>query len=836
MKRLSCYFALFFSLVSSQISAQSLFTFEDHFDSVTSSSNWHHTQDYRGGGVFEVVDGQFKRTTPGFVFYYNDSFTSGAGIYEFKAKGWWNFLWRGSTNSTSGRVLTIRPDPNSAEYLDYYEVTWSGYDHQYHNGSILRQERKFVGQYLRDSMNTIKIVDIGDSAKIYVNDILIHNVIITPDWRQDGYIEIGAAHQADLTAFDDITIKSNLPPPPLNFIYENHFDSIPCKEDWHHTQDYRGGGVFEVVDGQFKRTTPGFVFYYNDSFVSGKGTYEFKACGWWVFLWRGSTSAQSGRVVLIGSAGSSAQYLDYDEVIWSGYDHQYHNGTILRQERKLVGQYLRDSLNSIKIVDTGDSAKIYVNNVLIHNVFISPDWRQDGYIEIGANSQTDLTVFDDFIISPIIDSSEITDPRRFRIPLTITENSEKTRTLYWGKRNGAQRGIWLVDPNATIIDSVEGEKEEPPAPPDFDARFTGVWSLYGGGSLTDIRGISGITQVDTYRVRVQKSDASSSVLFLWPKELVKEMYKGHVILYRSSTSKPINVNMKLSDSFLYVFDEGENSCYLYILAQTSPIFEVNFERGWNLVSTVNKAVQVKNTPLFPNLISKAYSFDPISGYKEKDTLYKGTGYWIKLNDAITSVCDTNEIVLEDTISVHEGWNLIGSVAEPTPVNTIGSIPANMVTSNFFAYSNGYYISDTLQPMKAYWVLVNQVGQLILSATSTSSSSNQIRMVTSSDLPPAPPSDEIMSVIELPTKYSLEQAYPNPFNPITKIKYQLPEDTRVIMKVFNILGEEIKTIVNGFQSGGYKEIAFNGEALPSGFYFYQLQTDKFTDVKKMLLVK
>jgi hypothetical protein len=307
-------------------------------------------------------------------------------------------------------------------------------------------------------------------------------------------------------------------------------------------------------------------------------------------------------------------------------------------------------------------------------------------------------------------------------------------------------------------------------------------------------------------------------------------------LYGYSPLKSINVNMKLSDSLVFVFSDEYSTSTLKILAENKPIFQVNFERGWNLVSTVNKAVQVKNTPLFPNLISKAYSFDPISGYQEKDTLYKGTGYWMKLNDAITSVCDTNEIVWNDTISVHEGWNLIGSVAEPIPVNTIGSIPANMVTSNFFAYSNGYYISDTLQPMKAYWVLVNQVGQLILSATSTCYSSNQIRMVTSSDLPPAPPSDEIMSVAELPTKYALDQAYPNPFNPITKIKYQIPEDTRVIIKVFNILGEEVKIIVNGFQSAGYKEIAFNGEALPSGFYFYQLQTDKFTDVKKMLLVK
>ncbi|TRZ64446.1 T9SS C-terminal target domain-containing protein, partial [bacterium] len=89
---------------------------------------------------------------------------------------------------------------------------------------------------------------------------------------------------------------------------------------------------------------------------------------------------------------------------------------------------------------------------------------------------------------------------------------------------------------------------------------------------------------------------------------------------------------------------------------------------------------------------------------------------------------------------------------------------------------------------------------------------------------------------IPNKYSLAQNYPNPFNPVTKINYALPKQGFVTLKVFDILGREVKTLVNEMKSAGSYSVEFNGNELASGVYFYRLESNKFTDVKRMLLIK
>ncbi len=89
---------------------------------------------------------------------------------------------------------------------------------------------------------------------------------------------------------------------------------------------------------------------------------------------------------------------------------------------------------------------------------------------------------------------------------------------------------------------------------------------------------------------------------------------------------------------------------------------------------------------------------------------------------------------------------------------------------------------------------------------------------------------------LPTDYQLEQNYPNPFNPSTKIRYSIPELSFVNLIIFNLLGEEIETLVNGEQSAGVYEATFDASQLTSGVYFYTLKTDNSSFTKKMLLVR
>ena len=90
--------------------------------------------------------------------------------------------------------------------------------------------------------------------------------------------------------------------------------------------------------------------------------------------------------------------------------------------------------------------------------------------------------------------------------------------------------------------------------------------------------------------------------------------------------------------------------------------------------------------------------------------------------------------------------------------------------------------------------------------------------------------------EVPLTYALYQNYPNPFNPVTTIKYSIPNSERVVLKVYNILGQEVATLVDEEQRAGVYEFKFDASNLSSGVYFYRLQAGKFIDVKKMILVK
>jgi len=96
--------------------------------------------------------------------------------------------------------------------------------------------------------------------------------------------------------------------------------------------------------------------------------------------------------------------------------------------------------------------------------------------------------------------------------------------------------------------------------------------------------------------------------------------------------------------------------------------------------------------------------------------------------------------------------------------------------------------------------------------------------------------EVASGTEVPETFNLSQNYPNPFNPETKINYSLPKAGKVVLKIFDVLGEEITALVNSEQSAGQHSVTFNGKNLASGMYIYRIEYGNQSFTKKMLLLR
>ncbi|MGD8781282.1 MAG: T9SS type A sorting domain-containing protein [Ignavibacteria bacterium] len=98
------------------------------------------------------------------------------------------------------------------------------------------------------------------------------------------------------------------------------------------------------------------------------------------------------------------------------------------------------------------------------------------------------------------------------------------------------------------------------------------------------------------------------------------------------------------------------------------------------------------------------------------------------------------------------------------------------------------------------------------------------------------SDEVEVTLDAITEYSLEQNYPNPFNPTTTITYQIPETGNVTLKIYDVLGREVTTLVNESQASGVYTVEFNASQLADGVYIYKLQAGDYVSVKKLMLLK
>lgn len=147
----------------------------------------------------------------------------------------------------------------------------------------------------------------------------------------------------------------------------------------------------------------------------------------------------------------------------------------------------------------------------------------------------------------------------------------------------------------------------------------------------------------------------------------------------------------------------------------STAVECDVEGAWNMVSVPLVTNGYLKTFLYPTATSVAFAYT--GSYQRQDTLRNLAGYWLKFPGPITLEF-TGTAMVTDTASVKSNWNIIGCLSYPVRASNITGIGTS-VTSNYYGYSGatGYYVADTLQPGRGYWVKVSSAGQLAMASGS-----------------------------------------------------------------------------------------------------------------------
>ncbi|MFA7361856.1 MAG: C25 family cysteine peptidase [Candidatus Kapaibacterium sp.] len=180
-----------------------------------------------------------------------------------------------------------------------------------------------------------------------------------------------------------------------------------------------------------------------------------------------------------------------------------------------------------------------------------------------------------------------------------------------------------------------------------------------------------------------------------------------------------------------------------------------------------------------------------------------------------------------------GWNMI---AMTTPFNYTGGNLLVDICFNNTTYTSYSTVKCTTAP-GMYWGRYNDLtepnggcGYTAWTLTTGPVGRANTRFV----LEPLTGVNPVSS--QVPNVYSLSQNYPNPFNPATKINFAIPKQGLVTLKIYDVLGREVRTLVNEVKSAGNYTVDFNASEYSSGVYFYKLESNSFSDIKKMMLIK
>ena len=289
-------------------------------------------------------------------------------------------------------------------------------------------------------------------------------------------------------------------------------------------------------------------------------------------------------------------------------------------------------------------------------------------------------------------------------------------------------------------------------------------------------------------------------------------------------------------------------------------FRIDLEGGWNIVGPFDFLVPVSSITSIPTGIisSNFYGYD--EGYLIADTLQPGKGYWVKASANGKVILDPSILVKGEEnqfASLMDQWgkifieDAVGDKmvlyiteddinVELPPMPPSGIFDARFTTDNMV--ENIAEESKRIKLSSASYPITIRVESLNMKVNDIISGDIINEELHSGDrLVISDPNINILKISSdftegIPVSYELYQNYPNPFNPSTVIKFALPQDSKVNLTVFNILGEEIVELVNQEMKGGYHQIEFDASRYASGVYLYSITAGDFFETKKMVILR
>jgi hypothetical protein len=287
---------------------------------------------------------------------------------------------------------------------------------------------------------------------------------------------------------------------------------------------------------------------------------------------------------------------------------------------------------------------------------------------------------------------------------------------------------------------------------------------------------------------------------------------------------------------------------------------LNLSEGWNLISGISSTIEMGNIIDPSNIIIDGTLYGYNSSYVSSYNLAPGAGYWLRANangevtfgSGVSS--KTQEADFQPRNQVNSftinGTEFYFGMEHFDGVNLSYSLPPKPPSGAFDIRFSGdsrlcfedecvIEVMNDGQPLVIYFEFIDDESWEIVDQSGNVFKCSNVQELELSG-------ETVQWILRkstsiVPSIFTIHSAYPNPFNPITTLRYDLPDDNHVTLTIYDLNGREINRLVNTVQSAGHKTIQWNatdmnGKPVSAGIYLYQIQSGEFIQTRKMVLLK